>query len=95
MEDQKEKYFLYILESELDHTLYIGQSNNTENRLNSHNKGQNKSTKTKVPWNLLFSKELNTRSEAVKLERKLKSWKKRSAILSWIEKQDRGVAQPG
>ena len=95
MDDGLEKYFLYVLKSELDGSLYIGQSNNVVNRLNKHNLGQNKSTKSKLPWQLIFSKGVETRSEAMKLEKKLKSWKKRSAVLSWIENQNRGVAQPG
>ena len=89
------KCYLYILESELNNSLYIGQSNNVLKRLDEHNNGYNKSTKSKKPWKLIFSIELEDRSEALKLERKLKSWKKRQAIFSWIDKQNRGVAQPG
>lgn len=92
---QNDKCYLYILESEINKSLYIGQSNNVEKRLEEHNNGYNKSTKSKRPWRLIFSLVLVDRSEAIKLERKLKSWKKRKSIFSWIDKQNRGVAQPG
>jgi putative endonuclease len=83
---------LYILESELDGSFYIGQSNDVSKRLITHNSGHNKSTKSRIPWHLLFSIEMESRSQAMKLEKKIKSWKKRSAIIEWINKQSRGVA---
>ena len=87
------EFFVYILESEIDKSFYIGQTNNVFDRLKRHNNGFNRSTKNKRPWKLLYSEKCISRSEAVKLESKLKSWKKRDMILKYI--QNRGVAQSG
>ncbi len=89
------RFFTYILISEVDGSLYIGQSQDAEKRLSRHNAGRNRSTSAKRPWKLLFAKSCSSRSEAMKLEKYLKSLKKRKAVLNWIDKQIRGVAQPG
>ena len=89
------KFFAYILISNVDESLYIGQTQNLEKRLLKHNNGYVKSTKAKKPWNILHYKECETRTEAMKLEKYLKSFKKRSAVLNWIVNDTRGVAQSG
>src|SRR5687768_9858485 len=66
-------FHLYILESETSGRLYIGQTNDLQDRIHRHNSNQNLSTKNKGPWKLLFSAGFESRSEAVLLERKLKS----------------------
>ena len=88
-------FFIYIIESEVDKSLYVGQTNNIEDRFRRHNAGRNRYTKTKAPWKLLYFKEYETRSEAMKVEKYLKRFKKRNLILKWIQDQNRGVAQPG
>ena len=45
------KCFVYILESEVDGSFYIGQTQNIESRLKKHNAGY---SKYKKPWNVLF-----------------------------------------
>ena len=74
------KFFVYILESELDGSFYVGQTANLNSRLEKHNKGLNHSTKAKRPWKLFYWKEVNSRAEAMALEKKIKSWKKRDSI---------------
>ncbi|MBN1822381.1 MAG: GIY-YIG nuclease family protein [Prolixibacteraceae bacterium] len=71
------KFFIYILGSEVDQSFYIGQTGNLIERVKSHNKGSNKSTKYKKPWKLIYSESLNSRSEAYKLEQKLKKAEKK------------------
>lgn len=75
------KFFVYILESELDGSFYVGQTSNLNNRLEKHNKGLNRSTKAKRPWKLFYYEEVNSRAEAMALEKKIKSWKKRDSIM--------------
>lgn len=89
------KFFTYILISEVDESYYIGQTQDVEKRLKRHNAGRNRSTSAKRPWKLLYAKTCSSRSEAIKIESYLKSLKKRKAVLDWIDKQIRGVAQPG
>ena len=79
------KCSVYILESKLDGSFYIGQTSNLEERVNRHNKGLNRYTKHKKPWKLIYSEECTSRSGAMKLEKKLKSWKKRDAIINYIK----------
>jgi len=80
------KFFVYILESELDGSFYIGQTSNLENRLKRHNDGRNRSTKTKRPWKIVYFEKVNSRSEAIKLEQKIKSQKKRELVRKIEEK---------
>ena len=80
-------FFTYILESEVDGSFYIGQTNSLESRISRHNRGYSRSTSTKRPWKLLYSKQFESRSEAMKTEKYLKSLRKREAILKWIQKQ--------
>ena len=89
------KFFTYILVSEVDGSFYIGQTQNVEKRVVRHNAGRNRYTSTKRPWKLLYAEPCSSRSEAMKLEKYLKSLKKRKAVLDWIDKQIRGVAQSG
>jgi len=73
-------YYTYILKSLKNNKFYIGQTNNINNRLEAHNKGYNHSTKNGIPWILIFSKSFENRSEAIKLERKLKNLKSQKRI---------------
>ena len=66
-------YYTYILRSEINNDIYIGSTENVQNRLRLHNSGRVKSTKGYRPWQLLESQKFNTRSEAFRQERFLKS----------------------
>jgi len=81
-------FHLYIIQNP-NGKLYIGQTNNLEDRLLRHNSNQNKYTKNKGPWKLIYSQKFETRSEAVKLELKFKFWKNKKRVLAWIEKQSK------
>ncbi|MFD1601771.1 GIY-YIG nuclease family protein [Flavobacterium artemisiae] len=65
-------FFVYILYSATKEKFYIGQTNDLDDRLKRHNNGQSLSTKTGIPWKIVYSIELNSRSEAVNLETKIK-----------------------
>ena len=77
-------YFTYILKSMSTGHLYIGQTNSLEDRLVRHNGNRVKSTKNKGPWKLLKAYRKSSRSEAIKLERYLKSLKSPAAVLDYI-----------
>ncbi len=68
-------FWTYVIYSNKTHIYYIGQTNNLADRLVRHNTNRNKYTKNKGPWEVVFSKEFNTRSEAMAFEKKLKSFK--------------------
>ena len=67
-----EKFRVYIIQSEKSSRYYTGMSNNVERRLEQHNLGFNKSTKNKGPWKLVYSSDQLIKSDALKLERKIK-----------------------
>lgn len=80
------EYYTYILQSKLSGTFYIGQTQNIDKRIKTHNEGKNRSTKAKRPWELFAVFKTNTRAEAIALETKLKKMKKRQAIINYALK---------
>jgi len=61
-------FYVYILKSIKDQNGYIGTTDNLENRLMRHNKGEVKSTKYRRPFILIYNEEFDTLSEARKRE---------------------------
>ena len=80
------KFYVYILYSNSLEKHYIGQTNDIDKRLARHNAGYENFTKTGIPWQLKYFTEVETRSEAVKLERKIKNFKSNRLLNEWIEK---------
>ncbi|MCW5910087.1 MAG: GIY-YIG nuclease family protein [Cyclobacteriaceae bacterium] len=75
------RYYTYIIESLKSQTWYYGHSEDLERRLNEHNTGQNKSTKNKGPWKLIFIREFESKQEANKFELLLKKLRNKNYIL--------------
>ena len=69
-------YFVYVLYSASLNRFYIGQTNNMKARLERHNTSDGFYTSRGKPWELIWSCKKPTRSDAVKLERKLKNLSK-------------------
>ena len=65
-------YYLYILKSIKDKGYYIGITDNHKKRLEEHNKGKTKSLKNRIPFELKYKEEYNTKTEARKREILLK-----------------------
>jgi len=80
-------YYTYIIESKTSGKLYIGHTSHLEKRIKRHNDGGSLYTRNRGPWKLIFSKESQTRSEAVLLEKKLKGFKNPQKVRDWIELQ--------
>jgi putative endonuclease len=80
------KYHLYILLSIKTGKYYIGSTGNLKDRLLCHNSGRSIATKSGIPWRFVYSVEFFTRSEAIKRELELKSWKSHERITSFINK---------
>jgi len=66
-------HFVYILYSKSCDKFYTGHTQDLNNRLLEHNEGETKSIKSCIPWTLTWKMELNTRSDAMALEKKIKS----------------------
>ncbi|MGA9238319.1 GIY-YIG nuclease family protein [Robiginitalea sp.] len=63
---------VYILYSRSLKKYYVGQSSNLKDRLERHNSGRSRYTKLGIPWELKYEFCCSTRSEAMRLERKIK-----------------------
>ena len=74
------KVFVYALQSERDGWLYIGMAVDYEKRLVEHNRGYNRSTKSRRPFRLIYVEECSSRPEARKREKELKSGKGREFL---------------
>ena len=59
-------FYVYILQSLKDGSYYIGQTNNVPNRLERHNSRRQLMTRSKVPWELVYTEPFPTRSQAVR-----------------------------
>ena len=66
-------YTVYIIFSHQTNKFYIGQTEDFGKRLLRHNSGLVKSTKTGVPWKVIYTIACNSRSESMILESRIKS----------------------
>jgi putative endonuclease len=66
-------YFVYVIRSIGVGSYYIGQTSDLIDRLQRHNSGMESATARYAPWLLVWHTEKPTRSEAVRLEAKLKN----------------------
>ncbi|MDP3741523.1 MAG: GIY-YIG nuclease family protein [bacterium] len=80
-------YFVYFLKSLINNDLYVGSCENLNTRLGRHNNGLVRSTKAYRPWKLLGYEEYNTRSEAVRRERFLKSHQQKEILKKRFERE--------
>ena len=78
-------YHVYVIESSVDQRLYKGQTQDLENRLNEHNSGKVKSTKGYMPWELKYFETFETRKEAVKREKYLKTGSGREFLINKLK----------
>ena len=66
-------YFVYILVSGVDESLYTGQTQNILARFISHNKGRVQSTRRKMPWRIGYFEAFERRADAMSREREFKN----------------------
>ncbi|MBI4549035.1 MAG: GIY-YIG nuclease family protein [Ignavibacteriae bacterium] len=65
-------FFVYVIKSKRGLT-YTGQTQDLDRRVVEHNHGKSKWTSQDENWELVYSKAFETRSEAIRHERWLKS----------------------
>jgi predicted GIY-YIG superfamily endonuclease len=73
-------YYTYILYSKIYNRYYIGHCEEITIRLQRHNAKQVPSTKSYVPWLLVYTETFSTRSEANQRELYIKKQKSRKYI---------------
>lgn len=66
-------YYVYILRSQKDKSLYIGYTSDLEKRVNDHNAGRNISTKPFRPYVMIFYEAFTDKRDAIAREEYLKS----------------------
>ena len=66
-------FTVYVLQSESDGGLYIGLTSDPTRRLEQHNRGHERSTRTRRPFRLIYSEEHESRLRAREREKYLKS----------------------
>ncbi len=81
----KHMYYVYILYSESLSKLYKGSTSDLKNRLAQHNKGQVSSTKSGVPWNLVYYAAFLNKTDALREELFLKTGKGKERIKYLLE----------
>ena len=73
-------YYVYFLKSEKNGDLYVGSTENLENRIFFHNSGKVKSTKAYRPWKLVGFEEYQSRSEATRKEKFFKTGQQKEIL---------------
>lgn len=72
-------FYVYILQSKKNKSLYIGYTTSWKKRLKQHNKGKSPSTKPFRPWKLIHLESFLSKKDAKTREKYLKSgWGKPS-----------------
>jgi putative endonuclease len=65
-------FWVYIIYSDFWDRYYVGSTDNIERRIREHNSGKGNFTSKGMPWKQVITISLKTRSEAMKLELKIK-----------------------
>ena len=65
-------FFVYIIKSQKDKKLYLGSTNDLKRRLAEHNNGENRSTKSRIPFELVYCEVYKAESDARNREYNLK-----------------------
>ena len=73
-------FHVYILRSQSTGRFYVGHTENLVKRIFEHNNNRTPSIKNRGPWELFYSEVFETRSEAARRERQIKSMKSRRFI---------------
>jgi putative endonuclease len=66
-------HYAYILISEKSHIFYFGSTNDLKSRFALHNKGEVRSTKSHIPWKLVWYCGFETEKQARDFELYLKT----------------------
>jgi putative endonuclease len=82
-------YQTYIIYSQSTDRYYIGSTGvGVEKRVERHNEGWSRSTKSGTPWKVKYVKSFKTKTEALKWEHKIKRQKSRAFIERLIDSEE-------
>ncbi|MBM2821001.1 MAG: putative domain endonuclease, putative endonuclease [Candidatus Berkelbacteria bacterium] len=83
-------YYIYVLRSKKDQSLYIGYTANLKQRISDHNKGQSYFTKRKIPYEFIYGEIYIDKRDAKGREKFLKS----GAGWRFLKKQIKYILEP-
>jgi putative endonuclease len=75
---------LYILKSHKHGRFYVGSTDDLERRFKEHNSGHTKSTKSGMPWEVVFTEVFAASIDGLRAEKKIKALKSRKIIESLV-----------
>ena len=78
-------YYVYVLQSKIDKNIYIGYTADLKNRFKAHNSGKVKSTKSRIPFNLIYYEAYKNKEDATKREYFLKTHQQRDFLKERLE----------
>jgi putative endonuclease len=84
-------FYVYILYSRKTDRYYTGYCEDLTVRLRKHNFKSTTSTKSGIPWILVYSEEYHTKNEAIFRESQIKRMKSRKYIEELIGSRDIGL----
>jgi len=67
------KHYVYILKSNNTERFYTGCTSNLLRRLKEHNSYKVRSTKSYAPWNIVYTESFESKSDAFRREKEIKS----------------------
>jgi len=73
-------YYVYVLQSQKDHFLYVGCTNNIKSRVSRHHAGLVPATKFRRPLKLIFYEAYLIKSDAIRRERYFKTSKGKTTL---------------
>ena len=66
-------FYIYVLKSQKDGRFYIGYTENLDKRILEHNTGKVKSTKYRIPFEIVYFEACRNQDDALYREKYLKS----------------------
>ena len=68
-------FYVYVIKSRKDRSLYIGLTRDLRKRFSEHNQGLSQYTKSRIPFTLVYYEAYSSEKDARIRERKLKRFK--------------------
>ena len=78
-------FYTYIIYSKSTDKYYVGYTHDLKLRIERHNSGWSRSTKSGILWELVYKEMFKTKTEAIKREYEIKRKKSRKYIEGLIK----------
>ncbi len=78
------KFYFYIISSLKNKKFYLGYTHNLKVRIKSHNNGENRATKSNIPYELIYYSAFKNQEDAMNCEKYYKTtsgWKRINKML--------------